>query len=46
MNKMGEDKKPIIVIPPDPLPKVEVPSVNKNKTFFIFYYFFICLFNF
>jgi hypothetical protein len=27
MNKMGEDKKPIIITPPDPLPKVEIPYV-------------------
>lgn len=27
MNKMGEDKKPIIITPPDPLPKVEIPFV-------------------
>jgi hypothetical protein len=32
MNKMGDDKKPVIITPPDPLPKIEVPQV-----FFIIY---------
>ncbi len=27
MNKMGEDKKPIIIVPTEPLPKYEIPSV-------------------
>lgn len=30
MNKMGEDKKPIILSPPDPLPKIEIPNVCYN----------------
>jgi hypothetical protein len=28
MNKIGEDKKPIILNPPEPLPKIDVPSVR------------------
>jgi hypothetical protein len=31
MNRLTEDKKPIIITPPDPLPKIEVPLVIKYK---------------
>jgi hypothetical protein len=30
MNKMGEDKKPVIITPPEPLPKYEIPLVKIN----------------
>jgi hypothetical protein len=28
MNKMSEDKKPLIITPPDPLPKIDIPAVK------------------
>ena len=28
MNKMGEDKKPVIINLPEPLPKYEIPAVK------------------
>jgi len=42
MNKMGEDKKPVIVTPPDPLPKIEIPNV---KIFIIFIFIFLLIHN-
>ena len=27
-NKNGDDKKPILITPPDPLPRIDIPAVS------------------